>query len=48
MLEHDEPVGKGDRLERVVGHKDADSMKSGELARQLPPNLRADGDVQGR
>ena len=46
FLEDDEPVGQRDRLQGVVGDKDADTLKSGKLARQLAAHFRADGDVE--
>jgi len=46
VLQYHEPVRERHRLQRVVRDQDADSVKSGKLARELTPNLRADRDVE--
>ena len=48
MLEHEQPVGQDERLERVVGHQQARSGEVGEVPLELGLHLEAGARVEGR
>jgi hypothetical protein len=46
-LQHDQPVGQGDRFQRVVGDEQPGAVEGGQVAAQVAADLGAGGRVQG-